>query len=110
MLRATAATVAAGLGNVDALVLLPFSAAHGVANQDARRLALNTQIIAQEESHIGLVEDPAAGSWYVENITNELAEKAWEIFQATEQAGGMIKYLKSGKAKTMIDQIPRSAN
>ncbi|MBO6548827.1 MAG: hypothetical protein JJ964_04305 [Rhizobiales bacterium] len=105
MLRATAATVAAGLGNVDALVLLPFSAAHGVANQDARRLALNTQIIAQEESHIGLVEDPAAGSWYVENITNELAEKAWEIFQATEQAGGMIKYLKSGKAKTMIDQI-----
>ncbi len=105
MLRATAATVAAGLGNVDALVLLPFSAAHGVANQDARRLALNTQIIAQEESHIGLVEDPAAGSWYVENLTNELAEKAWEIFQATEQAGGMIKYLKSGKAKAMIDQI-----
>ena len=105
MLRATAATVAAGLGNVDALVLLPFSSAHGVANQDARRLALNTQIIAQEESHIGQVEDPAAGSWYVENITNELAEKAWDIFQATEKAGGMAKFLKSGKAKSMIDQI-----
>lgn len=105
MLRATAATVAAGLGNVDALVLLPFSAAHGVANQAARRLALNTQIIAQEESYIGQVEDPAAGSWYVENLTNELAAKAWEIFQQTEQAGGMAKMLKSGRVKTMIDEV-----
>ncbi|MGH1405577.1 MAG: methylmalonyl-CoA mutase family protein [Rhodomicrobiaceae bacterium] len=105
MLRATAATVAAGLGNVDALVLLPFSAAHGVANQDARRLALNTQIISQEESHIGQVEDPAAGSWYVESLTNQLAEKAWDIFQQTEKLGGMAKCLKSGHVKSTIDQV-----
>lgn len=105
MLRATASTVAAGLGNADALILLPFSAAHGVANQAARRLALNTQIIAQEESHIGLVQDPTAGSWYIENLTCQLADKAWEIFTQTEKQGGMAKMLKSGKIKNMIDQI-----
>lgn len=104
MLRATVATVAAGLGNADALVLLPFSAAHGVASKAARRLALNTQIIAQEESHIGKVEDPARGSWYVENLTSQLAKKAWAVFQKTECSGGLTGMLKSGAIKTMIDE------
>lgn len=105
MLRATAATVAAGLGNVDALVLLPFSSANGLATSAARRLCLNTQIIAQEESHIGQVEDPTAGAWYVESLTQELAAKAWDMFRQTEQAGGMPKMLRSGKIMQLIEPI-----
>lgn len=97
MLRATSATMAAGIGNVDALVLLPYSSAHGVATSAARRLALNTQIIAMEESHIGRVEDPGSGSWYIESLTQELAKKAWAIFQQTEKKGGLLKQLKTGE-------------
>lgn len=102
MLRATAATVASGLGNADALLLLPFSTTHGVANSAARRLALNTQIIAQEESHIGKVEDPLAGSWYIETLTEELAEKAWAIFRDIEKDGGLSAALNSGVIKELI--------
>lgn len=102
MLRATAATVAAGLGNADALLLLPYSASHGVATTAARRLALNTHIIAQEESHIGTVEDPVAGSFYVESLTAELAEKAWAMFRDIEKDGGLMAALKSGTVREMI--------
>ena len=105
MLRATAATVAAGIGNVDGLVLLPFSNAHGVSNASARRLARNTQIIAQEESHIGLVQDPAAGSWYIESLTDDLCAKAWELFSHTEKAGGIVKWLKKGQINDLIDRV-----
>jgi len=105
MLRATAATVAAGIGNVDGLVLLPFSNAHGVSNSSARRLARNTQIIAQEESHIGLVQDPAAGSWYIESLTDDLCAKAWDLFSQTERAGGIAKMLKKGQINDLIDGV-----
>lgn len=102
MLRATAATVAAGLGNADALLLLPFSTAHGISNSAARRLALNTQIIAQEESHIGTVKDPAAGSWYIESLTAELAEKSWAIFRDIEKDGGLISAINAGTVRELI--------
>ena len=105
MLRATAATVAAGLGDADALVLLPFSAAHGVATKAARRLALNTQIIAQEESHIGAVTDPTAGSYYVDSLTATLAEKAWALLRRIEAKGGIKAALTTG----MVDEMIRTA-
>lgn len=105
MLRATAATVAAGLGNADALVLLPYTSAHGAATPGARRLALNTQIISQEESHIGAIEDPAAGSWYIENLTAALAEKAWHYFRLSESQGGMAKMLRRGEVRKIIEPV-----
>jgi len=105
MLRATAGTVAAGLGNVDGLVLLPFSTAWGVAPPSARRLALNTQIIAQEESYIGQVEDPCAGAWYMESLTDELCAKAWDLFCQTEREGGIGSMLRRGKVKDLIEPI-----
>ena len=105
MLRAVAATLAAGLGTVDALTLRPYTSINGCANAAARRLALNTQLIAQEESHIGQIEDPTAGSWYIENLTEALCQKTWEIFQTIEQAGGMLKFLQNGDVKRQIDPI-----
>ena len=102
MLRATAATVAAGLGDADALVLLPYSSTHGVATKAARRLALNTQIIAQEESHIGAVTDPTAGSFYVDSITSDLAQKAWDLLRRIEAKGGIAAALSDGMIDEMI--------
>ena len=105
MLRTTAACAAAAFGGADAITVLPYSWALGKPDQFARRIARNTQIIAQEESALGRVVDPAGGSWYVEKLTDELAKRAWETFQEIEAEGGMIGCLKSGLSPTRIETV-----
>jgi len=90
MLRTTVATLAAGLGGADAVTVQPFDAAIGLPDEFARRIARNTQNLLLEESHLGEVIDPAAGSWYVEKLTDELAAAAWSWFQEIERAGGFF--------------------
>lgn len=89
MLRTTVATLAAGLGGADAVTVQPFDAAIGLPDEFARRIARNTQNLLLEESHLGEVIDPAAGSWYVEKLTDELSVAAWAWFQEIERAGGL---------------------
>ncbi len=93
MLRTTAATLGAAFGGADAITVLPYTWALGMPDAFATRIARNTQIVAQEESSLGRVTDPAGGSWYVEKLTDELAGKAWENFQAIEKAGGIVAAL-----------------
>ncbi|HEX8866379.1 MAG TPA: methylmalonyl-CoA mutase family protein [Lentzea sp.] len=88
MLRTTVATLAAGLGGADSVTVQPFDAAIGLPDEFARRIARNTQNLLLEESHLGEVIDPAAGSWYVESLTDSLAAAAWSWFQEIERAGG----------------------
>ncbi|GAB2854317.1 methylmalonyl-CoA mutase family protein [Lentzea nigeriaca] len=88
MLRTTVATLAAGLGGADSVTVQPFDAAIGLPDEFARRIARNTQNLLLEESHLGEVIDPAAGSWYVESLTDSLAGAAWSWFQEIERAGG----------------------
>ena len=101
MLRTTAATAAAAFGGADAILALPFTHALGASDAFSRRIARNSQIIAQEDSHLGRVADPAGGSWYVEQATREIAEKAWTLFQAIE-AVGLEAALVSGKLQDEI--------
>ncbi|SMC68368.1 methylmalonyl-CoA mutase family protein [Lentzea albidocapillata] len=89
MLRTTIATLAAGLGGADSVTVQPFDAAIGLPDEFARRVARNTQNLLLEESHLGEVIDPAAGSWYVEKLTDALAVEAWGWFQEIERAGGI---------------------
>lgn len=96
MLRATVATFAGGVGGADSITVLPYSHARGLPDGFARRIARNTQVILAEESNLAKVGDPAGGSWYVESLTDQLAGKAWERFQAIEAAGGMAQHLTSG--------------
>ncbi|MDH6132147.1 methylmalonyl-CoA mutase [Kitasatospora sp. MAA4] len=96
MLRTTVACLAAGLGGADAVTVLPFDAAFGLPDAFARRVARNTQAILLEESHLARVIDPAGGSWYVEQLTDELAQAAWAWFQEIERAGGQQAALGSG--------------
>lgn len=96
MLRVTAATFAAGVGGADIVTALPFTHALGVPEELARRVARNTQIIAQSESHLGRVADPAGGSWTVEAHAEDLAQAAWERFQEIEAEGGYGSALLSG--------------
>lgn len=102
LLRTTAAAFAAGVGGADSVTVLPFTAALGLPDGFARRLARNIQTILQEESGIGTVGEAAAGSGYVEAMTAELAGEAWRIFQSIEARGGMLQALVSGVVQGMV--------
>ncbi|OCB44503.1 methylmalonyl-CoA mutase small subunit [Mycobacterium vulneris] len=95
MLRTTLAAFSAGVGGADTVQVLPFDAAipgglDGTSASFARRIARNTQLLLLEESHIGQVLDPAGGSWFVEDLTAQLAEQAWAHFQDIEARGGFV--------------------
>jgi methylmalonyl-CoA mutase len=93
MLRCTLAAFGAGVGGADTVLVHPFDAAipggaPGVATRFSRRIARNTQLLLLEESHLGRVIDPGGGSWFIEDLTAELAQSAWVNFQAIEARGG----------------------
>jgi methylmalonyl-CoA mutase len=96
ILRTTIATFAAGLGGADSVTVLPFTAALGLPDAFARRLARNTQLILLEESNLARVADPAAGSGGIEALTQHLCGAAWAFFQEIEAAGGAHTALTSG--------------
>ena len=102
ILRTTIACTGAALGGADAICVLPFTFALGKPDAFARRVARNIQIVCQEESNLGRVTDPAGGSWYVEQLTDEVANKAWEIFQDIEARDGIAEGLTSGYVQDMI--------
>lgn len=96
LLRTTIATFSAAVGGADAITTLPFDTALGLPDEFSRRMARNIQLVAGEEANVGRVNDPAGGSWYVENLTEQIANKAWTVFQEIEAAGGMAAALASG--------------
>ena len=96
ILRATVAVFAAGLGGADAITVLPFTAAIGLPDRFARRIARNTQLILLEESNLAKVHDPAAGSGAIEDLTQQLCGAAWSLFQEIERAGGAASALEQG--------------
>jgi methylmalonyl-CoA mutase len=105
MLRTTAACAAAAFGGADAVTVLPYTWALGTPDRFARRIARNTQLVLQEESQLGRVADPIGGSWYVEKLTDELAERAWTIFQDLEAEGGIVAALSSGGLQDDIAKV-----
>ncbi len=96
MLRLTAANFGAAIGGADSVVLGNFTDAIGLPTAFARRQSRNTQLVLMEESHLGRVADPAAGSGFAEALTDELARAAWADFQAIEARGGIISALSDG--------------
>ncbi|MFC9516921.1 methylmalonyl-CoA mutase small subunit [Nocardiaceae bacterium NPDC056970] len=107
MLRTTLAAFGAGVGGADSVTVLPFdvalpAGAAGVSKSFSERIARNTQLLLLEESHLGRVLDPGAGSWYVEQLTEEIAAKAWEFFQQIEAAGGYRAAIAAGVVSDRI--------
>ncbi len=95
ILRTTLACFGAAAGGAQAITTLPHDTAWGLPDTVSRRIARNTQIVLAEESHVAAVADPAGGSWYVENLTEQLATAAWAWLQQIETAGGMPTALAS---------------
>ena len=102
LLRLTAAGFAGAVGGADAVVLDGFSRANGRPDVFARRQARNTQLVLMEEAHIGRVDDPAAGSWFLDARTRQLAEAGWAEFQRIEADGGVVAALKSGAIQARV--------
>jgi methylmalonyl-CoA mutase len=102
LMRATVAGFAAAVGGAQSITVTPFDAALGVPDGFARRLARNTQAILHDESGLGWVLHPAGGSWYVEALTERMAEAAWEKFIVLERAGGVLAALESGALAELL--------
>lgn len=112
MLRSTTEAFAGVVGGADSLHVSPFDEAIRPADEFSRRIARNTQLILQNEAHLTKVADPAGGSWYIEALTDELAQKAWALFQEVEAAGGMAQALQAGLPQQKVATIAakRQAN
>lgn len=102
LLRLTAAGFAGGVGGADVVVLDGFTTAAGRPDAFARRQARNTQLVLMEEASLGRVDDPAAGSWFLDSRTRELAEAGWSEFQMIEAEGGVIEALAGGVIQPRI--------
>jgi methylmalonyl-CoA mutase len=104
VLRSTSCVMAAAVGGADAISAMPHDATIGAPSEHARRLARNTHHILMEECSLHQVCDPLGGSWYIESLTHDLADRAWIIFQTIERMGGMAQALCSGWIANQLDQ------
>jgi methylmalonyl-CoA mutase len=105
MLRTTIAVAAAGVGGANSIGALPHTAALGLPDAFARRIARNTQLILLEESNLHRVADPAAGSGAIEDLTGKLCATAWAQFQAIEAVGGAWAALERGLVQKNVAAV-----
>jgi methylmalonyl-CoA mutase len=110
MLRTTTEAFSAVVGGVDSLQTNPFDETFGPPDEFSRRIARNTQIILDEETQLDQLIDPAGGSYYVEKLTHEVAEKAWALFREIEKRGGMLKALTEGYPQEEIEAVTAKRN
>ncbi|MGO9599655.1 MAG: methylmalonyl-CoA mutase [Isosphaeraceae bacterium] len=104
VVRTTIEAMAAVFGGTQSLHTNSFDEAIALPSDTSSRIARNTQIIIQEETHICNVVDPWAGSYLMEKLTQDMAEKAWSIIEEVESMGGMTKAVESGWAKLKIEE------
>ncbi|TGL88233.1 methylmalonyl-CoA mutase [Leptospira congkakensis] len=102
MLRGTTAAMSAVMGGADFVSVLPFDSEYSAQQELGKRIARNSQLLLRYESYLDKVEDPAAGSYYLEVLTKKLAESAWAKFQALEKDGGFGEALKKGFIQSEI--------
>ncbi len=103
MLRVTTEAMAAAMAGCNSISVHPFDIAYSIPDRFSSRIARNTQIILKEESYLDKIVDPAAGSYYIENLTDILASAAWELFLQVEAEGGFLKAAESGYLRTKIE-------
>ncbi|MDR3047688.1 MAG: methylmalonyl-CoA mutase family protein [Bacteroidales bacterium] len=102
MLRSTTEGMSAAIGGADAIYLQPFDVAFKEDDEFSRRINRNTQLLLKEEAHFDKVIDPAAGSYYIENLTASIAQQVWQLFLEVEKEGGIIPVISSKKLKEEI--------
>ena len=104
VMRTTIEAMAAMLGGTQSLHTNALDEAIALPTDFSARIARNTQIVIQEETGMTKVVDPLGGSYYIEALTQELVDKAWEIIERIEREGGMAKAVAAGWPKAMIEE------
>ncbi len=104
MLRSTTEAMSAAIGGANSILVLPFDVDFNTQNDFSSRMARNQQLILKDESYLNVVADIAAGSYYIETITETLCEKAWEQFKDIESKGGLMTCLKSNYIQGIISK------
>mgnify|MGYP002619632605 FL=1 len=104
VVRTTIEAMAAVFGGTQSLHTNALDEAIALPTEFSARIARNTQIIIQEETHICNVVDPWAGSYMMEKLTQDMADKAWELIEEIEAMGGMTKAVESGWAKMKVEE------
>jgi methylmalonyl-CoA mutase len=104
VVRTAVEAMAAVLGGTQSLHTNSFDEALGLPTDFSARIARNTQLILSEETGIPQVVDPLAGSYYVEALTQQLADEAWSLIEEVEALGGMTKAVASGMPKLRIEE------
>jgi methylmalonyl-CoA mutase len=104
VVRTTVEAMAAVFGGTQSLHTNSFDEAIALPSDFSARIARNTQVILQEETHIGNVVDPWGGSYLMERLTQDMADTAWAIIEQVEQKGGMTAAVESGWAKLKIEE------
>lgn len=107
MLRTTTESMSAALGGTDSLTVMPFNCTLGEPTALSERVARNQQLLLKEESYIDKVVDPAAGSYYIENLTHAIAEEAWKLFLEVEKKGGYLQAFLDGFIQKRINETAR---
>ncbi len=110
ILRATTESMSAILGGTNSLTVNPFDCIYRKPTEFSERIARNIQHIIKEESYFDKVVDPSAGSYYIENLTDLIAEKAWHIFTDIEKSGGYIAAVKKGYVQSIIERTVARRN
>lgn len=112
MLRTTTETMSATLGGVHSFTVLPFDAPYQAQTEFSERVARNQQILIKEEAYFDKVVDPAAGSYYIENLTQSLITHGWELFLKVQEMGGYQSAFTQGFIQSEINAVAakREAN
>ena len=103
LLRTQTEAMSATLGGVDSLTVQPFDVTYQESDNFSERIARNQQLLLKEESHFDKVIDPAAGSYYLEHLTNAIAGEAWKLFLAVEEEGGFAATAEAGEVQKAVN-------
>jgi methylmalonyl-CoA mutase len=104
MLRTQTETMSAAIAGVDSLTVLPYDGVFKTSDDFSERIARNQQLLLKEECHFDKVVDPAAGSYYIEVLTQSLAGAAWDLFLKVEDRGGFVASADNGEIQGAVNE------
>ena len=104
LLRSQTEAMSAAIAGVDEIVVTPFDITYKEPDDFSERIARNQQLLLREESHFDKVVDPAAGSYYIETLTNNIAAEAWKLFLDIQDKGGMFEMVKNGAVQAAMQE------
>jgi methylmalonyl-CoA mutase len=110
MLRTQTEAMSAALGGAHSITVLPFNAIYEDTTEFSERIARNQQLLLKEEAHLDKIADPSAGSYYIESLTNSIADQAWKLFLEIQEKGGFSAAFQEGFIQNEINSMSAKRN